>query len=221
MSSEKQARARHAARPNRRSLTGLLVGVALTVILISGCGGQSSANGTGPAIQPGFAGTALTPVRPAPALALRNYLGDPVNLARYRGKAVLVTFLYTHCVDVCPLVTANLGVVLERLGPEAGDRRIRRPTRRHPKTVTAFLNRHHMTGRMKYLIGSPSQLARVWKSWHVAATRDPTSRKLVTHTSVTYGVSATGKLMTLYGPTFQPSEITHDIPRLISDAAVR
>ena len=49
-----------------------------------------------------FAGTALTPVDNAPALALRNYLGDPVNLEQYRGKAVLVTFLYTHCIDVCP-----------------------------------------------------------------------------------------------------------------------
>ena len=113
-----------------------------------------------------MAGTALTPVKRAPVLALRNYLGDPVNLARYRGKAVLVSFLYTHCIDVCPLVTANLGVVLQRLGPEASRVQViavsvdpRGDTR---KTVTAFLRLHHMTGRMKYLIGSASQLAPVW-----------------------------------------------------------
>ena len=38
----------------------------------------------------------LSPPAPAPPLALRNYLGQPVNIASYRGKAVLVTFLYTQ-----------------------------------------------------------------------------------------------------------------------------
>jgi protein SCO1/2 len=159
-------------------------------------------------------------VQSAPPLALRNYLGDRVNLDHYRGEAVLVTFLYTHCVDVCPVIAANLAVALDRLGPQARNVQIiavsvdpRGDTR---KTVTAFLKAHHMTGRMKYLIGTAPQLRPVWKAWHVAATRDPTSRTLVTHSSVTYGVSATGKLMTLYGPTFQPAQIVHDIPKLIS-----
>jgi len=196
--------------------------VALCGLAISACGGGSAANTPSPTGQSAFDGTALTPVASAPPLALRNYLGDPVNLEHYRGKAVLVTFLYTHCVDVCPLIAANLAVALDRLGPAARKVQViavsvdpRGDTR---TTVTAFLRLHHMSGRMKYLIGPARQLAPVWKAWHVAAVRDPTSRTLVTHTSVTYGVSATGKLMTLYGPTFQPTQIIHDIPKLISNA---
>ena len=38
--------------------------------------------------------------KPAPALALRNYTGQFVDLSAFRGKAVLVTFVYTHCPDV-------------------------------------------------------------------------------------------------------------------------
>jgi cytochrome oxidase Cu insertion factor (SCO1/SenC/PrrC family) len=72
-----------------------------------------------------------------------------------------------------------------------------------------------MTGRMKYLIGTAAQLTPVWKAWHVAAVRDPTNRELVTHSSLTYGVSGAGKLTTLYGPTFQPAQILHDIPQLV------
>ncbi len=211
---------RERSRLGRFSQSGATAAVALCALAIPACGGGSTASAPSPAGQSGFAGTALTPVAPAPPLALRNYLGDPVNLEHYRGKAVLVTFLYTHCVDVCPLITANLSVVLDRLGPAARNVQIiavsvdpRGDTRR---TVAAFLRTHHMSGRMKYLIGRASQLRPVWKEWHVVATRDPTSRKLVTHTSVTYGVSATGKLMTLYGPTFQPAQIIHDIPKLIS-----
>ena len=43
----------------------------------------------------GFSGTLALPAKPAPAIQLRNYLGQPVTLSQYRGKAVLVTFLYT------------------------------------------------------------------------------------------------------------------------------
>ena len=52
----------------------------------------------------------LEPPTPAPPLALRNYLGQPVNIADYRGKAVLVTFLYTNCPDICPLIASDLRV---------------------------------------------------------------------------------------------------------------
>ena len=66
----------------------------------------------------GFDGQLLSPLKPAPSVgALRNYLGQRVDLANYRGKAVFVTFLYTHCPNVCPLMTAELHNTLEKLGP--------------------------------------------------------------------------------------------------------
>ena len=43
-----------------------------------------------------------------------------MNLAGYRGKAVFVTFLYTHCPDVCPLIASQLHNALSRLGSKAG-----------------------------------------------------------------------------------------------------
>jgi protein SCO1/2 len=214
------APARTVGRPRLHTVAALLTGIVITAASICGCGGRSAHASTARAAGSGFAGTLLTPVKSAPSLALRNYLGDPVNLAHDRGKAVLVTFLYTHCIDVCPLIAAKLAVVLQRLGSQERQVRViavsvdpRGDTR---STVAAFLKLHHMTDRMKYLIGPASQLAPVWKAWHVAAIPDPTNRKLVTHSSVTYGISATGKLITLYGPDFQPAQIIHDIPKLIN-----
>src|SRR5271167_2152611 len=58
----------------------------------------------------------LTPATLAPPLALRNYLGQPVNIDSYRGKAVLVTFLYTSCPDICPLITSQLRVAQNLMG---------------------------------------------------------------------------------------------------------
>ncbi len=161
----------------------------------------------------------LSPALPAPALILRNYLGQPVNLDAYRGKAVLVTFLYTHCPDVCPLITANLRVAQNLMGPSTSSKAqiiavSADPRGDTPKAVAAFLARHEMTGRMQYLIGSASQLAPVWKAWGVGSERDKQKPELVNHSGLVYGITASGKRLSIYAANFQPSEIAHDVPLL-------
>jgi protein SCO1/2 len=161
----------------------------------------------------------LTPAEPAPPLALRNYLGQPVNIDSYRGKAVLVTFLYTTCPDICPLITSDLRVALNLMGPKVAskvqiiavsvDPRV--DTR---KAVAAFLARHEMTGRMLYLIGSAKELGHVWKAWGVGSEQDAEQPQFVNHTGIVYGITASGKRLTLYSASFAPSEIAHDVPLL-------
>jgi protein SCO1/2 len=161
----------------------------------------------------------LTPVQPAPPLALRNYLGQPVNIASYKGKALLVTFIYTNCPDVCPLITSNLRVALNLMGPAVASKvqviavsvDPRGDTR---KAVAAFLKRHGMTGRMQYLIGSASELAKVWKAWGVGSERDSGKPQFVNHSGLVYGVTASGKRLTIYASSFAPGEIAHDVPLL-------
>ncbi len=41
-----------------------------------------------------------------------------------RGKLVLLTFLYTNCPDVCPLITQNLNEALQMLGAKRDDVRV-------------------------------------------------------------------------------------------------
>jgi protein SCO1 len=161
----------------------------------------------------------LSPPTQAPPLALRNYLGQPVNIDSYRGKAVLVTFLYTNCPDICPLITSNLRVAQNVMGPKESSKvQIIAvsvdPRGDTPKAVAAFLARHEMTGRMQYLIGSASELARVWKAWGVGSERDAQQPQFVNHTGLIYGITASGKRETVYAASFQPGEIAHDVPLL-------
>jgi len=199
----------------------LLLGIVggLSVVLLRGPskptlpgGAQQSAAGSG------FYGTLALPAKQAPPIDLRNYLGQPVTLAQYRGKAVLVTFLYTHCPDVCPLITANLRVVLSQLGAEAAKAQIIAvsvdPRGDTPESVASFLRAHGMLGRMQYLIGSPAQLARTWAAWSVGSTREAGQPDLVAHSALVYGVSASGRLTTIYPSSFEPSQIVHDVPKL-------
>jgi protein SCO1/2 len=169
-----------------------------------------------------FLGNELSPPKQAPSLALRNYLGAHVNIAQYHGKALLVTFLYTHCPDVCPLITANLRVAQNLMGAKtAAKTQIIAvsvdPRGDTPRTVAAFLKVHEMTGRMQYLIGSPKELGHTWQTWGVGSEKDASQPEFINHSALVYGITASGVLKTVYiGSSFKPSEIAHDAPLLAS-----
>lgn len=42
-----------------------------------------------------------------------------MRLSQIKGKAVLLTFIYDHCPDLCPLIVSDLHTALLRLGPQA------------------------------------------------------------------------------------------------------
>ncbi len=167
-----------------------------------------------------YAGLAAHPLRLAPPIRLSNDLGQPVTLSQYRGKVVLVTFLYVHCPDVCPLIAANLHTTLEQLGPRASQVQLIAvsvdPHGDTPAAVARFLKEHELTGQMQYLIGSPDQLSQTWKAWNVGSNEEVNSPGLVAHSALVYGISASGKLTTIYSADFKPSQIIHDVPILES-----
>jgi len=169
-----------------------------------------------------FLGNELSPPKQAPSLALSNYLGQHVNIAQYHGKALLVTFLYTHCPDVCPLITANLRVAQNLMGAKTAAKTqiIAVSVDPHgdtPRTVAAFLKVHEMTGRMQYLIGSPKELGQTWQKWGVGSEKDASQPEFINHSALVYGITASGVLKTVYiGSSFKPSEIAHDAPLLAS-----
>jgi protein SCO1/2 len=186
---------------------------------VAGCGGATGASSNAAAVsRPGLDAPAqLSPTRSAPDFTLRDSTGRLVRFSRFRGKAVLLTFIYDHCPDVCPLIVSHLHDALVKLGARAGDAQVVAvsvdPRGDTPRTVKAFLAAHEMTGRMEYLIGSRRELAAVWARYGIAATGTPDSRE-VSHTALVYGVTGTGKMLALYPADFQPAWIAHDVPLL-------
>jgi protein SCO1/2 len=213
----------------RRDLVGLLVGlVVLGAVLalvfrgpasVRAPGGVATTASGGP-----YEGLALSREETTPPLALDNYLGTPVNIAQYRGKAVLVTFLYTHCPDVCPLIASHLHTALAEM-PAAERRKLQiiavsvDPRGDTPTTVGQFLAAHEMTGQMQYLVGSAAALKPVWTRWGIAdaATASAGNPDLVAHTALVYGITARGRIAVIYPSNFTPGEIVHDA-RVLADA---
>jgi protein SCO1/2 len=214
------------------ALTLCLLVAGAASVLLEGCGGSGGAapssqrrTSEGQSTTSGakYAGLPAVPSKPAPPLALDDSLGDPINLHQYRGKAVFITFIYDHCPDVCPLIVGNLHTAQAQLGPDAQKLQVIAvsvdPRGDTPKTVGAFLRAHRMTGRMEYLIGSRPRLERVWREWHILSKSSSRNAgpDLVEHSALVYGISASGKITTLYPSNFTPSQIVHDVPILASE----
>ncbi len=201
-----------------------LAAVLAAAVVLGGCGSSAGSGGSnagsggsGGVIGSGLQGLILRPAKPAPPLALHNYTGAPVNLASQRGKAVLVTFVYTHCPDVCPLIVSDLAAAQRQLGAEARHVAILAvtvdPRRDTPRAVRQFLAARDATGRMYYLLGGVRKLQRIWKQWDIGVSVD-TDHITAGHTAIVYGITASGRMADAYPANFTPQQIVHDVPLL-------
>jgi protein SCO1 len=205
------------------SLVALVVVAGVVALVASGSSSKSKTKTTAALGHSAYKAEAeLSPPTPAPPIALRNYLGKEVNLSSYRGKAVLVTFLYTNCPDICPLITSNLRVAQNLMGPKVAAKVQIIAVSVDPKgdtkkAVASFLAHHEMTGRMQYLVGSAHELAQVWKAWGVGSERDAGQPQFINHSGLIYGITASGKRTTLYSASFKPADVAHDAPLLAAN----
>jgi len=185
----------------------------LLAVVLAGCG-SSKATETTTQPKQRFSGGELTPPRTAPPIVLHDANGTPVTLAEQRGRYVLVTFIYTHCPDICPLITQNLNAALRVIGPS---------TRTHvrvlavsvdpvgdtPKAVRAYTREKQLFPQFTYLIGTRAELRRVWKAWHVLAVE--TKPDLVDHVAYTALIDTKGKERVLYDSSVHATQVVHDL----------
>src|SRR5690242_10734260 len=62
----------------------------------------------------------LPVIGPAPPFTLTSQDGKPVALDDFRGKVVALTFIYTGCPDICPLLTQKMVDVQDALRDKFG-----------------------------------------------------------------------------------------------------
>jgi protein SCO1 len=173
-----------------------------------------SASGAAHALQGGLI---VNPPVAAPPLRLPSYVGGrPLSISSMRGHAVFVTFVYTHCPDICPLIVSDLAAAQRALGKRARSARFIAvtidPRRDTPTAVRAFLAARGAIGRVQFALGSHRALAQVWKAWHVTIL--PGADATLSHSSVVYGIDGRGMIRVMYPANFTPAQIVHDVPLL-------
>ena len=138
--------------------------VALFVALVLvACAGATS--------EPEFNGTPLKSGDIAPNFELTNQAGRSLSLESLKGQVVVLTFLYTNCPDVCPIVTSRLREVQTLLGSDADDARFVAvsvdPDRDTIESAREYLDKWGLSANWHFLVGDRPELEEVWKAYYV------------------------------------------------------
>jgi len=157
--------------------------------------------------------------RKAPDFRLIDQTGKGFHLEHLKGKAALITFLYTNCTTVCPiLMTKFLGI------QKALENRVGRdlrfvtitvdPERDTPKELRRFAAKWKVgPPGWTFLTGSPKEIARVAKDYGVAY------RKLsdgeIEHSNITFLVDRKGMLKSAYRLTASTDQMAAEIQMIL------
>jgi protein SCO1/2 len=115
-----------------------------------------------------FEGSAMPTGVRAPDFDLRDQDGRPISMRRFRGKPVLVSFLYSTCRDTCPLQAETARGALDDLGHDVPAIAVSvDPPRDTPNSAKAFLSRTHTLGRIDWVLGTRAQLAPLWRGFAI------------------------------------------------------
>jgi protein SCO1/2 len=113
----------------------------------------------------------------APELALVDQSGQPLTLKDLQGKLVLLTFTYSSCADVCPLITAAMVALQQRL--TAAERQqgfflsvTTDPEVDTPAVLYAYANRLGADlASWAFLTGPPQVVQAVWQAFGLTVKR--------------------------------------------------
>lgn len=162
----------HPHPPLRRILATITIGV--TFAALAACGPSSSAV---PNISGGSELDAVIPSRIA-KMALTNQDGQTVHLADFKGKTILVQDGMTLCQEQCPIDTATFVGLARAYTQSAAKAKdvvflsiTVDPERDDPAQLKAYRDLYAGSARSlpqwQILTGSPSDIAALWKYFHV------------------------------------------------------
>ena len=159
---------------------------------------------------------------PAPDFKLTDQTGKPVSLANFRGKVVVLTFLYTHCPDECPLIASKLATTSGLLGAAMNQTAFVAvsvdPTNDTPIAIAKFVQDHNLEGKLHYLTGAPDQLKLVWSAYSVYAAPSPTNSTFasVSHSTRVIVIDKAGNERINFDSDLDPNDLAFDVRALVS-----
>jgi protein SCO1/2 len=155
-----------------------------------------------------------------PEFTLLDHDGKSFRITSARGKIVLVTFVFTTCPDVCPLLTAKFAAIQRALDKKKVNDYLllsitTDPDRDTPAALKSYAHAFKPDfDHWRFLTGSEIDLAKVWKSFGVTVRK---SAGQVQHTALTTLIDRRGiRRVDYYTDKWEEKEILRDIAGLDS-----
>ena len=165
--------------------------------------------------QQGFAG-AIRPAIPPRTWTLADQDGKAVRVGAPGSGPSVVTFLYTHCQDTCPVTASTVRGALDQLGHDVPAYAISvDPAHDTPESARVFLSRNHLTGRMHFLLSPSTTLQQVWTQFGIRPQEND-----LEHTAYVVLLDRTGRQR--IGFPFEkltPEGLAHDLRKLSQPGA--
>jgi protein SCO1/2 len=147
--------------------SGVLALGAMIFAIVGASGDDGSAPVVSAPPSP-FKGALLPPDVKAPNFSLRDEDGKRVTMKEYRGKVVVVTFLYSHCKTECPVQAQQIKGALDDLGHDVPALSVSvDPPGDRPASVKHFNQKMGVSGRLRWVLGTEGQLSRLWKGFAI------------------------------------------------------
>ena len=113
----------------------------------------------------------MAPADAAPPFQLHDQFGASVALDEMAGNVVVLTFLYTYCPDICPIVTETLRSAHALLGDDADQVEFVAvsvdPKRDSVERAYQYSLEKDMENRWRFLVGSEEKLKSIWRSYWI------------------------------------------------------
>lgn len=164
------------------------------------------------------AGT-LSPVMPAPEIALSGTDGKPFSMARFRGKVVLLAFGFSNCGEVCPITLATLAGARKKLGADAADVQVvyvtvdpERDTAAQMKQFLGSFDPSFVGG-----VGTRTQLEAAYQSYGISINKVANADGSYTlgHSSSIYMIDRAGGLRAVMPYGHPADDFVHDLKILL------
>jgi protein SCO1 len=176
---------------------------ALAIVLSAGSSDRSDGKG--------YEGSRPPAGIPPADFALRDQDGRRVRLADFRGRPVILTFMYSTCRDTCPLTAQQIKIAMDDLGHDVPVLAVSvDPANDTPLNAKRFLVKQGLLGRMRFLLGDRAQLAPIWKAYGI----QPQGKRF-DHSAYVLLIDAQGRRQVSWPvQQLRPEGLAHDL-RLI------
>jgi protein SCO1/2 len=194
------------------SVLALLV-VALAAVVLFG-GGHPATTDASPSLQGGQINI------PARNFSLVDQNGRRASLSQYRGRVVILSFMYSTCQNTCPVEAQQIRGALDDVGQAVPTLAVSvDPAQDTPINAQRFLFKESLTGRMRFLLGTRAQLAPVWKAYGIAP-ETGNDVKVSNHSAYVMLVDRRGRLRDGFPDSeLTPEALAHDIRVLQAEPA--